>query len=283
MVTVYHFDSKNAGKKLIVLGAIHGDETCGQHAITRIIDKIEKDEIQIQCGSVTFIPICNEKAYQQHKRYCDKNLNRVFTFHENPTCYEEMVANDLITHIKKADYLVDLHSMHTNGIPFVFQDYDDEETQKFVIAQGLDYAFIGWTDLYSKNGVLQDSSTTDYAKSVNITAVTVECGSHTDPQAIKIAENCIMNSLAYLSIISQKPFIEPKRSIKFIKMKDVIYKKASGMFVNHWEHLNTIKKGTLIAEYDHGEKIIANYDGYIILPNHHSKLGDEWFYLGCAV
>jgi predicted deacylase len=73
--------------------------------------RITNNDIQLKGGCVTFIPICNEKAYQQNERYCNKNLNRVFKCHPNPSCYEERVANELLPYVSQADYLLDLHSM----------------------------------------------------------------------------------------------------------------------------------------------------------------------------
>ena len=40
MIKSHRYDSLNAGKHLVIFGAVHGDEKCGPEAIERLIKKL---------------------------------------------------------------------------------------------------------------------------------------------------------------------------------------------------------------------------------------------------
>jgi predicted deacylase len=113
MIEIISIKGEQPGKKLLILGAIHGNETCGTYAIQEIIQKINEHKIIIKRGSISCIPICNPKAYKAGQRYIEKNLNRTITYHKNPLWYEDLLANEIIKQIKKCDYILDLHSMQS--------------------------------------------------------------------------------------------------------------------------------------------------------------------------
>ena len=64
------------GARLIVTGAVHGNETCGTVAIRRVLDDIEHGRLVINAGAVTFVPIANPLAYERHQRQGDLHAGR---------------------------------------------------------------------------------------------------------------------------------------------------------------------------------------------------------------
>ena len=62
------YQALNAGPKLIVLGAVHGNEVCGTQAITRIMAEIDRGDIVLRQGKLTFVPITNPLAYAKNER-----------------------------------------------------------------------------------------------------------------------------------------------------------------------------------------------------------------------
>jgi len=276
MLEAFDFKSINPGKSILITGAVHGNEVCGSIACKNIISKIKSGNINIKSGSVTFIPVSNPKAYAINKRFFEINLNRVIKKSKSPKLYEEKISNILTDYIKFNDYHLDLHSMHENGTPFVFQDYEEEA--EFARILGLEYIFIGWPNVYKNSKTVKDYSTQHYAHTVKTINCTVECGSHTDPKAVEIAELCILRSLSYLGIIDYNETNNLKQ--KFIEMKDVHFKESEGKFAKNFVDLDIVKKGEIIAIYNNGKKIIADNDCYIILPNKNANLNEEWFYSG---
>lgn len=275
MLEIVKFDGLKDGKNLLILGAVHGNEICGPKAITNIIEKIKSNEIKIESGSVTFIPICNLEAYKQNKRFIDVNLNRIFEKNDNPKNNEEIVSQKIIKYINDCDYLLDIHSIHTEGPNFIFLDKDTEEMKKFVEVQNFNNIMIGWNDLFEED----DKSSCGYALKYGKICATIECGNHNDPNCITRAETAIKNSLAFLGIADCKMFIG-KVEQKFIKMEKVFYKEKEGKFTKDWKHLDIIEAGEIIAKYDDGEVIKAKQDCLIIMPHEDNKVGTEWFYLG---
>ena len=77
MFKKYIFKSGKAGKHILILGAVHGNEVAGTIAQKNLIDLIEKGEIKLVSGQITFIPMVNEKAHDKDVRFIDVNLNRV--------------------------------------------------------------------------------------------------------------------------------------------------------------------------------------------------------------
>ena len=113
------FTGLHPGAKLIVLGAVHGNETCGTQAIQRVVAEIQGGGIPIHTGSVTFVPITNPLAYAQQQRMGDRNLNRNLYPKTPPADYEDHIANWLCPLLAQHEILLDLHSFHTAGEPFV--------------------------------------------------------------------------------------------------------------------------------------------------------------------
>ena len=133
MFKTYHFQGEVPCPHLLFLGAVHGNETAGPNAQKEIINLIEKREIIIKKGQVTFIPIVNEEAYQKDIRCIDVNLNRVIKRHEFPQNNEEKIANELITFIEQCDVMVDLHSTHCpDDVAFAFIDYPDKKNRELL-------------------------------------------------------------------------------------------------------------------------------------------------------
>ena len=56
------------GPRLLVLGAVHGNEICGTRAITQILAELDSGKLAIERGSVTFVPVTNPLAYQRVQR-----------------------------------------------------------------------------------------------------------------------------------------------------------------------------------------------------------------------
>ena len=78
------FTALKPGPKLIVLGAVHGNEVSGSKAILKMIQEFEAGERVLVKGQVTFVPITNPLAYNRKQRNGDRNLNRNLTPTDSP-------------------------------------------------------------------------------------------------------------------------------------------------------------------------------------------------------
>ena len=97
MLNIHSYASPEPGPRLLVFGAIHGDEVCGPKAIREVIALLESDKIAIERGRVTFVPICNPPAYAANRRFVDENLNRVMEMHDSPVTREGTSVGNVIS------------------------------------------------------------------------------------------------------------------------------------------------------------------------------------------
>ena len=106
------------GPRVVVLGAVHGNERCGAQAIAQVVDELAAGAFGIERGVLTMVPVTNPYAYQQRTRQVDRNLNRNLRVSAEPVDYEDQIANVLCPLLDAHDVLLDLHSFHTPGQPF---------------------------------------------------------------------------------------------------------------------------------------------------------------------
>lgn len=278
MIEKIVFDSGISGPKLLILGAVHGNEIAGPNAIFKIIDDIQSYKINLKSGRITVVPICNLKAYEKNVRQIDENLNRVIKYHENPVTYEQHLANELAPVIAENDILLDLHSTHSKGdMPFVFCDYPTPENLKMIDALGVDYVLLGWPQIYAGTEI-SDYSTERWAHDCQKGGITLECGYHKEPEATDVAYEAIINIMKQYDMIEgQMPQAHPKTAIR---LTEYIVKTKKGRLCQSYKHLDAVVQGQKIAEYEDGEILIAPQDGYILLPNANADIGAEWYYLG---
>lgn len=281
MIHIERFVSTRPGPKVLVFGAIHGDEISGPIVIQRCIDKLKSKAIVLEKGELSFVPICNPKAYAQNTRGFEENLNRVFKIHENPEKYEQKLANILAPLVAQHDILLDLHSFQSKGESFVFQDFNGEKEERLAKSVAIKRIFLEWGQVYNKKPKMQSDDTNRFAFNNGVAAVTVEAGNHNDPQSIEVAYQSILNVLNSNNMISGEtgPVITPP-DFERIRVEEIIVKEKEGELAKEWEHMSPVKKGTILAHYADGEKIIAPYDSLILLPKKNALLKTEWFYRG---
>lgn len=289
MLRTVTFNSHKPGPRYLVLGAIHGNEKCGTLAIERIINEIESKNIVIAKGSVTFVPICNPRAFEKNTRFIERNLNRYLLPQNPPQTYEAELGNELCPYLAKCDYLLDIHSYTVGGEPFACVDGNLSEENEFALALGA-YALVGlWEKAYAASDKsVRDPNeavgTTVYARRHGAQAVVLECGQHLDPRAPEIAYQAILNGFRFLKMIDGKSLgsvsTAKKNNPLEIDLTTVIYRTDEGSFSENWQNFSAVKKGQVVARRANGELISAAQNSYIVMPKVDCPIGAEWFYLG---
>jgi len=308
-VVTYH--ALEAGPKLLILGAVHGNEKCGTKALNRLITLLDDGTLTLAKGQLTVIPICNPRAYEKDVRFIERNLNRHLYPKSHPVNYEDFLDPILCTHLGQADYLLDLHSYASLGGPFIFLGGQDSAETNFGRALGIQYFIQGWQNAYqntnnrqeSFNQHLESMGTTEYARAKGAKAVTLECGHHHNAAAPRIGLVAAIKALDGLSMLEIDPTLEtipgfapedpdpiyvkstlapnrPSASQICIQMCKVYYKTQEGSFNKTWKHLDTVEKGEPLATFQDGSALLADRKGFMILPKESSDVGAEWSYLG---
>ena len=296
------------GVRLIVTGAVHGNETCGTQGITRVLQEIDAGQLPIERGTVTFVPITNPLAYAKKDRSGDRNLNRNLAPTEAPRDFEDHVANWLCPLLAQHEVLLDLHSTRAKSQPFAmlgpvdnagtlepFRHSRKERGLARVI--GVSRFVEGWLSTYEK-GVKRRVSqglgselnrdpkygvgTTEYMRSVGGYGMTLECGQHDDPESPRVAYRAIRNALAHLRITGGEAprAVEQYEALKIHEVVDRTH--ADDRFAREWSSFDRLQAGDLIGTRHDGAELRAPGDGWIIFPDAGAKPGHEWFYLAEA-
>jgi predicted deacylase len=302
---VHQYAGLNAGPRLLILGAVHGNEICGTRALERLIGELDSSSVRIARGSLTLVPITNPLAYQLKQRQGDRNLNRNLRPNAEPKDFEDRIANALCPLLEAHDALLDLHSFHTGGQPFVMLGPRDNTgaLEPFTHAAaearlaahlGVTRVVEGWLDTYAlgvnrrrekkpdANPLLLDAAygvgTTEYMRSKGGYGVTLECGQHEDPRAPDVAYHAIRQTLALLGMVDTA-LAPPAPSYEVLRLEDVIDLEHEGdTFVREWKSFDPLKAGELIGHRHDGSEVRASSDGFIVFPNPRALPGNEWYY-----
>jgi len=298
------FTGLGPGPKLIVVGAVHGNETCGPQAILRAIEDCRMGRLAIRRGEVTFLPVANMKAYRQGTREGDRNLNRDLREKTVPEDYEDRIGNNLCRLLREHDALLDIHSFRGEGEPFVFAGplnntglvepfrYSRGEGE-FAARLGTSVVIHGWLDVYerflrererlghSNMAISEGVGTTEYMRFSGGYGGTLECGSHDDPHSVEIGYSAIVRALAQLGLIdAPRPNVTAET---IIRVADVLVCEAEGDRLEQtWKTGDRVSAGQVIARRVNGKIWEAPTDGFIIFPNYAAKAGDGLCYFGVA-
>ncbi len=303
------FKSLQPGKRLIVLGAVHGNEVCGTRAIERLLPELDSGALTLTRGSVTFVPITNPLAYERAQRAGDRNLNRNLQPNATPQDFEDRIANVLCPLLAEHEVLLDLHSFHTAGEPFAMIGPADNtgtlepfshaaEEEALALRLGPRRIVEGWLDTYAagvqtrlaRTGSPTERAqllstdprygvgTTEYARSQGAYAITLECGQHADPRAPEVAYRAIRHTLAHLEMVDE-PAPPAHHDVEFLRLAEVTDRlHADDNFSHTWASYDPLTRGELIGTRADGTELRAPDDGFIVFPNPAALPGNEWFY-----
>jgi uncharacterized protein len=300
-LSIHQFVGLQPGPKLIVLGAVHGNETCGTEAILRVRDEIELGLLRVARGTLTLLPITNPLAFQLKRRQGDRNLNRNMRVNRAPQDFEDAVSNVLCPLLEAHDVLLDLHSFHTPGIPFALIGPPDNEgplepfahaleEEALALSLGVNRFVEGWLDTYAQGvrdrrargveaHVDYGVGTTETMRRYGGFAVTLECGQHQDANSPQVAYGAIRNALAHLGMTAD-PQALPAAQPEVIRLFQVIDRlHPDDRFCRDWRSFEQIRQGDILALRHDGAELTADQDGWIVFPNPTAQVDQEWFYL----
>jgi predicted deacylase len=300
-----HFAGLKPGPRLIVLGGVHGNEVCGPRAIRRVLDELERGELRIVAGEVTFVPITNPLAYAHRRRNGDRNLNRNLAPTSQPKDFEDHVANWLCPLLARHDILLDLHSTTAKNPAFAmlgppdndgplepFAQHDQERA--WSLRLGVKRFVDGWLATYAAgvekrraagcgNPLNTDSrygvGTTEYMRSVGGMAITLECGQHEASESPDVGAHAIRNTLAYFGLSDEAPPM-PVTEVEMLHLYEVVDREhPDDVFARAWGSFDPLQRGDVVGVRHDGTQVTAKADGCIMFPDANASPGNEWFYL----
>lgn len=116
---VWRFDSGRPGREVMVSALVHGNEICGAWAVLAALQA----RLPVQQGALTMV-LCNLSAFDRFdpldpdaSRCVEQDMNRLWgsATQEAPSNDEQRRVAALKPFVERADWLLDLHSMHAPG------------------------------------------------------------------------------------------------------------------------------------------------------------------------
>ena len=284
------------GPSLLVLGAVHGNEVCGAHAIARTMDALHDGRLVLARGRLTLLPVANPRAFAQRTREGERNLNRRFVPVSEPQDYEDRITRQLAPLLAAHDALLDLHSFHTPGQPFAMVGPRNNsgtrepfaraaEEMALARALGAPQVVEGWLEVYDRaaraRGETPDNEgigTNEYMRSQGGYAVTLECGQHDDPLAIDVAQQALHGALRHLGLAEVSA--PPRFAGRAARLRNVVLRDSPGdALAQDWHSFDPVRAGDTIARRANGTAVVAPHDGCVLFPHPEADVGQEWFYL----
>jgi len=310
ILQAHRFIALGPGPRLIITGAVHGNETAGTRAIEQLLGEPQRGEIRLLRGELTLLPVCNPLAYARGQRMGERNLNRRLQPNPAPQDNEDRIANRLCPLLAAHDVLLDLHSFRGQGQSFSLRGPADNGGALEPFAHAAAEARLaahagparvvdGWMDVYASGverrraralaagrradeineDVAYGVGTTEYMRSVGGYGITLECGQHEDPAGPQVGHHAICQTLALLGL-AELPLAPPAERFECLSLVDVIDRlHEDDAFVRPWQSFDALHEGEPIARRADGTLLTAAHDGRIVFPDVSARPGHEWFYL----
>lgn len=272
---VWHFDSGLPGRTLMITSLIHGNELCGALALKTLL----ASGLRPQSGAL-ILAFCNLDAYdrfdvQHHdaSRYVDEDLNRVWMDDRlaQGSSRERRRAAELLPWVRRADRLLDLHSMHERGKPLLLTGLLPRNVALARKLQAPEYVI---ADAGHKDGV----RLRDYGRfgdpQDDASALLIECGYHGDPASRLVALDMTARMLCEAGLVEagripQAWFQPTPPAQRVLQVTEAIVAPSMDVrFAHDWQGLETFTKaGELIGWMD-GRPITVPYDHCtLIMPS----------------
>ncbi len=309
ILRVHSVLSLTPGPRLIVLGGVHGNETCGSAGIDRVLAELADGSLRLERGQLSLIPVANPLARQGLRREGERNLNRQFQPGppgQMPADYEARITDLLCPLLAAHDVLLDLHSFHSAGQPFAMIGPRDNtgslepfaravEEGQLALHLGMPRVVEGWLDIYAA-GLRQRGQpltpqalafgwgTNEFMRSRGGYAVTLECGQHRDPAAPDVAHQAIRATLRWLGMTADvAPLTARVARPSLLRLRSVTDRAHVGdAFVRDWATFDSVRAGEHIGTRHDASPVLAEGDGFIVFPNAEARPGTEWFYFAVA-
>lgn len=196
---VWHFDSGRPGRCLMISALVHGNELCGAWALKGLLEA----GLRPAHGSLT-LAFCNLAAFDRFDardpdaaRFVDEDLNRQWQDERIAAgdSRERRRAAALAPFVQRADWLLDIHSMHEVCAPLLLTGVQPRNLElaralrspQYLVADANHASGVRMRD-YGRFG-LPD------AQGGASRSLLIECGWHGDPQSRAVAQDLCLRML----------------------------------------------------------------------------------------
>lgn len=260
-------ESNEPGPTVVILGGVHGNETCGVEALKVLQNfTIDKGKLILIYG--------NPQAIKQNVRYVEQNLNRMFCEDDRLTaelkaCYEYQRSREILPYLDAADYSLDLHASFTpDSEPFIICESHALPLVQYLPPNRVCYGFTR----------LEPGGTDGYMNEQGKVGVCVECGYLGDPKSTQLA---IQSAQLFLAALGMLPptSLSVNTNQYYVEAYELYYTKTDCFrLARSFQDFETITIGETIG-YDGSNEVISPIEQMILFARERSVVGAEAFLL----
>ncbi len=275
---VWHFDSNQPGRHVLISSLIHGNELCGAWAIKGLLEAGVRPAV----GKLTLM-FANLAAFDRFdpaahdaSRFVDEDMNRQWVDARiaQPHSQERQRIAALAPWVRQAHWLLDLHSMHEPGEPLLLTGM---QPRHLTLAQALASPAHIVIDEGHKDGVRMrdyDHFGWDDAQAPETRSLLLECGFHGHLSSRAVAQDMCHRFLAASGIVSSQSLAEKLAHWRLADTREqwvlrvtgpVVARSSRFRFTQDFQGLTCIPlAGTVIGDND-GEPVTTPYDNCVLV------------------
>ena len=279
---VWHFDSGASGEPVLISALIHGNELCGAWALKGLLEA----GVRPQRGSLTLM-LCNLAAFDRFDpqdsdaaRFVEQDLNRQWVPEriQAADTLERRRAAALAPFVQRANWLLDLHSMHEAGAPLLLTGVHQRNLD---LAQSLHTPEHIVIDIGHSDGVrMRDFGRFGEPDHVapETRSLLLECGFHGALSSRTVAQDMCVRFLQQAGALDAAAldaalpgWRQPDAPRQWALTVDgaVVARSEHFAFVRPFTGLEVIEKaGTVIGHHDgpgQGETAVTPYDDCVLV------------------
>ncbi len=275
---VWHFDSGQPGRHVLISALIHGNELCGAWALKGLLEAGVRPAV----GRLTLM-FANLSAFERFdeanhdaSRFVDEDMNRQWMDERiaEPRTLERQRVAALAPWVQQADWVLDLHSMHEPGAPLLLTGMHPRNLQ---LARQLANPVHIVVDAGHKDGVRMR----DYGRfglpddqAPETRSLLIECGFHGDPASRDVARDLCIRFLEVSGVLSASALqaalpgwrqAGAPQQWALEVTGPVVARSEKFRFAEPFTGLECISKaGTVIGDND-GEPVTTPYDDCVLV------------------
>lgn len=260
-------ESNQPGPTVVILGGVHGNETCGVQALKYL------QNVVIEKGTLILI-YGNPRAIEQNVRYVEQNLNRMFCNEEKlnstlKSSYEYRRSREILPYLAVADYSLDLHASFTpNSEPFIICEANAAHVVQYLPQDRVCYGFT----------TLEPGGTDGYMNEQGKVGVCIECGYLGDSRSTQSAIQSAQLFLRALGMITSSTLTINKNQC-YVEAYELYYTKTDSFkLAKPFQDFERIKAGDIIG-YDDAKVVSSKINQMILFARNGLVKGSEAFLL----
>jgi hypothetical protein len=206
-------NGREAGPKLWLSAAIHGDELNGVEIIRQVIEQVQPEKLR---GTLIAVPIVNLFGFIEQSRYLPdrRDLNRSFPGSETGSLASRLASLFMREIVNHSTHGIDLHTaaIHRINLPQIRANLEDSETYR--CAQAFNAPIM-------MHATTRDGSLRQAATNLGIPILLYEGGEalRFDPQAIRVGVQGILRVMECLGMSQFPSLPSPNNSVEIRQSK----------------------------------------------------------------